>query len=283
MGRFMEKNLPLTSLCRTKDDVARLVQARSYDSLVCGSDQVWMKDDYVGFDATYYLDVVGSTATRRISYAPSCGSMSSYGEHAEVVKRLLSRFNAISVRDRHTMQLLASLGITGTTLVIDPTLLADFTPLLQRRRIPSDYLAVVGPTDDAACKFIRSIADRLGLPIVALGTRCRVADHQKRFVHAGEWVTYLSAASFVVTSLFHGAALAIRFRKPFVALDTGGRGFKLVEFLARFGLEERFRRPAGYTVEAQLLTMQYDSCEREIAAAIAGSVDYLNSALHDRS
>lgn len=283
MRRFMTRQLPLTPVCTTRQEVAALVQNRRYDRLVCGSDQVWMKDDYLRFDPTYYLDVNGSTSTRCISYAPSCGSMRSYGEDGPEVKRLLSRFHAVSARDQKTIDILNSVGITDVTHVVDPTLLADFRPLTGDRPLSEDHVAVVGPMDPASARFARCVADQLRCPLVALGTRCPTADREKRFIHAGEWVRDVSRARLVLTSLFHGAALSIRFRKPFIALDAGGRGFKLVDLLTRFGLEDRFLQrgeDGRYSHPPRLLDMSYEGAEGRLKSSVEHSMAYLRAALH---
>jgi hypothetical protein len=258
------------------------LRTRRYDSLVCGSDQIWMMDDRIGFDRTYYLDFGSDLPTRRVSYAPSCGNMTSYGQYSSEVARIFSAFHAISARDENTLRLLASVGVSQAAHVVDPTFLADFDPITEKSPMSGDYLAVAGPVNAAASQFIKQIAVQLKLPIVAAGTRCPTADVEKRYVDAGEWATCIKNARFVVTSLFHGTALSIRFRKPFIAIDAGGRGFKLTDLLNRFALDGRFvARDAsgGYPMRDELLDMDYRSAEGRISQDVATSLDYLRTAL----
>lgn len=282
MRRFMEANLPLTPILRSTQEVADYVNTRRFDCVVCGSDQIWMMDSFLGLDRTYYLDVGDATKTRRVSYAASCGSMHSYGEHGEEVKQLLSRFHGISVRDENTLRILCSLGITQVTHVVDPTLLADFQTFVTRPRVAGDYIAVAGDMDAMACRLVRNIADRLKVEVVAIGTRCSTADREKRFVNPGEWASYLANARFVVTSLFHGTALAIRFHKPFIALGTAGRAFKVVDLLKRFGLERRWLEnnpEGGYLLRPDLLELDYSAVEKRLCHSVNTSLEYLRGAL----
>jgi hypothetical protein len=282
MRRFVADHLPLTPTFTRHEEVVEYLRRRRYDCVVCGSDQIWMMDDRIGFDSTYYLDFGNDLPTRRVSYAPSCGNMESYGQYSGQVGRLFSAFHSISARDENTLRLLASVGISGATHVVDPTFLADFDSITQPWRIEGDYLAVVGPVDSAACSFIREIAAQLKLPVVAAGTHCSTADCQRRFVHAGEWASCIKNARFVVTSLFHGSALSIRFRKPFIAIDAGGRGFKLTDLLNRFALVKRFvARDANgnYPLHDELLEIDYSDAETRISQATAVSLDYLRGAV----
>jgi hypothetical protein len=282
MRRFMSRNLPLTPTFTTHDQVLEFLRSRRYDCLVCGSDQIWMMDDRIGFDRTYYLDFGKDVPTRRVSYAPSCGNMTSYGSYSAEVGRIFSAFHAISARDENTLRLLESVGVRGAAHVVDPTLLADFDSITQKAAISGDYLAVVGPVNAAACQFIKQIAAQLKLPVVAAGTHCPAADVEKRYVDAGEWASCIRNARFVVTSLFHGSALSIAFRRPFIAIDAGGRGFKLADLLNRFALADQFVQSGAdgsYSMREGLLETDYKNAEGRISQAVAASLNYLRTAL----
>lgn len=282
MRRFMSANLPLSRTFDSRQGVSEYVARRGFDCLICGSDQIWLKDDRRSFDSTYYLDVTCGLPIRRIAYAPSCGNMDGYGRHTEDVRLLLNGFHAVSARDQRTIRILSSCGVQCVAHVVDPTLLADFEPLAKRVSEAGAYVAVTGPLDAAACRFAREVGDLLGLPLIAVGTRCATADRQKRFVNAGEWLSYVGNASYVITTLFHGAACSIRLRRPFAALDAGGRGFKLSELLDRFGLGARFlRRKPGesYPCTADILSLDYGPVEERLAAETEASMEFLRAAL----
>lgn len=279
---FIKTNFPLTPTFRTHVDVTKYVVNKGlYDYLICGSDQIWLKDRFLGFDSTYFLDFDDSAATRRVSYAPSCGNMIDFGEHSAEVARLLSKFRAISVRDKNTMSILNSLGITNATLVADPTLLANFDSVIKPLQTNRQYLVVAGETDSVSCVFIKKIARQLNLDIIAL-SRCAAADIEKRFISPLEWARYIAGAKYVVTSLFHATALAIKFRKPFVALGTQGRSFKIIDMLERFGLEERYCRPqrGRYELTPELLELNYGNANKAISELSKISIEFLRGALY---
>ncbi len=149
LRRFVKSHMPLTDAYRSREQVERHVASSNYDALICGSDQVWMVDNHLGFDRTYFLDVCGTDGPRRISYAPSCGNIESFGKDTPKIRELLLLFHSISARDRATIRILATLGIDHVVNVIDPTLLADFGPLVRRPIVEQPYIAVAGPLNAA--------------------------------------------------------------------------------------------------------------------------------------
>lgn len=280
--RFVKSNLPLTPTFRTIEQIAKWVDTKRYDFLVCGSDQIWLKDDYVGFDRAYYLDFGDSSVTRRVAYGPSCAYMRDYGEHADEARRLLSRFHAVSARDENTLRLLTALGIANVSHVVDPTFLADFDAFMKPPGMKGNYLLVVGRMDRSACDVIRGLGERLKTPVVALA-RCPVADVRKRFITPDEWVGYIAHARYVVTSLFHGTALAVKFRRPFISFGSGrSRRLKILDLLQRFDLQSRFLEPAqdSWGLLSELLDLDYTHADRLISEAVDSSLKYLRAALN---
>lgn len=90
------------------------------DMLVVGSDQVWHCGDW-GDPRPYLLE--GAPSIPAISYAASFGMAGLPHEFTELYKRGLSRFNAISCREREGVDICRDLGFDATH-VADPTLLA---------------------------------------------------------------------------------------------------------------------------------------------------------------
>jgi len=271
----------MSRLAKTPEHVDAMLSEGRYDRLVCGSDQVWLINGNLPFDRTYFLGVGQGVSLRRVSYAPSAGNIESYGADSERVRELVHQLNAVSVRDQNTLKLINDLGVNGVQRVVDPSLLADFTPMIGPRPYDRDYIAVVGGTNPATERLVRATADRRKLAVVAVGTQCSSADTEKRFVDAGDWVTWLAHARGVITSLFHGAAVSIALRRPFLAIDAGGRAFKLTDLLDRFGLGDNFLsvRDAEYPVDDRWLDMNYDQVETVIQVDVKSSREFLRGAL----
>ena len=281
MNRFMLNNLPLSPTVRSAEEADKLIDTGRYDRLVCGSDQVWLKDPYLGFDRVFFLGVGETADVRRFSYAPSCGNLESYGEDTETARRLIGNLDAISVRDANTMAIVNSLGFSDVPRVVDPSLLADFDPLIGPKPFSHDYIVVTGRLNSAGEKMIRQYADLAKLKVVAAGTQCSTADINKKYTHAGEWVNLIKHAKLVITSLFHGAAVSVNLRKPFIAVDAAGRAFKLTDLLGRFSMTERFVpiENGEYPINPDLMDIDYSAAEPLLQADIASSRAYLKGAL----
>ena len=78
------------------------------DYFVAGSDQIWNPIP-ADFDWAYYLPFVHDK--KKIAYAPSLGQLSTTGtiEQEEKIKRLVNKFDALSVRENASLKKLHKL------------------------------------------------------------------------------------------------------------------------------------------------------------------------------
>lgn len=286
MDSFVSRNIPLSpKVLNSPDEVDAYIGSQSYDALITGSDQVWMIFDHASVDRPYFLGVTAGKDVRRLSYAPSAGSMTSFGPYSPEVAPFLQVFDAISVRDGNTKTAVTELGIGPITRVVDPTLIADFKPLL-RSNAPSagtGDIIVVGKMDAAAERYIRLAAQSLGARVRAVGTRTSAADRQVPFASPADWLNAIGQARLVITSLFHGAAVSMALRRPFVALDCGGRAFKLTDLCAHFGISDRIllrRGQEDYAQDQGLLDLDYSELGPRIDKEAADSLSFLERAIN---
>lgn len=91
------------------------------DCLLVGSDQVWRCGDWA-HPSAYLLE--GAPKVKAISYAASFGMKEIPAEYLGLYARGLSRFDAISCREREGVEICRRLGFPATH-VADPTLLAE--------------------------------------------------------------------------------------------------------------------------------------------------------------
>lgn len=283
--RFVRRAIPLSrERFTTHEGVDAYVRAQGFRALLTGSDQVWFRNDFVGFDRTYFLDLGDPQVTDRVSYAPSCGPITDLGPDTEQGRRILATYKAVSVRDANTLALARSLGRADAVEVLDPTLVGDLSPLIGRRPMAEPYMLVTGGMTDEAYALLQEIATKSGLKVIEIGRSCRFADKLHPFVDPQEWVNHIAHASLVASSLFHGCAVAIAFKRPFLALDTAGRGFKLMDMLGRLGLEDRFvpsDRLRMSEMPSDLVTLDYARVNPMIDAKREISINFLRNALLD--
>jgi hypothetical protein len=236
--KFMIANLPLSPRFHKKSQIESFLHNYQIDALICGSDQVWLTEHPRKYDPVYFLDFA-IPEMKKIAYAPSVGYITSFAENKKTVKEALSQFDAISARDGNTEKALSELGFENIPIVMDPTLLVDFSELLVKREFSEDYIVVCGPITDKEDEYLKALSEFSGYKIIAIGTKSKSAHYQKKYVNQGEWLNYIAHSKLVVTTLFHGVMIAVNLGKPFVAIESGSRSFKLRDILSRLDLKDR--------------------------------------------
>lgn len=224
------------------------------DLLICGSDQVWRDSLKIKNVAGWFLQF-GNEKTRRISYAASVGRTIANSER-EIFSRYLSKFNAISVREKATCEFCRQIGYDNTKLVCDPTLLLTGDYYKEIFEIPGCvdknpyiffYTLNILSKDEIAWDVIDKQRKRRKLAIKAVASS---GYYQARSIIPGvenilatipEWMTLILNAKYVVTTSFHGVVFSILFHKPFIAISLKGKysdaNNRIRDLLTELGLE----------------------------------------------
>lgn len=286
MRDFVGQHLPLSKRVKSGSDMSMLCKQRGYGAVIAGSDQVWdQKPKSIrGWAPEYLLDFVPDDI-RKVAYAPSAGSMTSFESHAAEAARLLKRFHALSARDKNTLQLIEQTsGRSDAAYVLDPTFLPDFSKYAKAASRSKPYLLLYAEVPASLTRCVESVADSLGLEIVNIGYRFAGRSSPHIGASPAEWLGYFSKASFVITSFFHGTIFSILNRRPFITLRQSIRSIKVTDLLTRLGLEDR---ALDITLEGDelkkrseaLLTLDYTKPEAAIASSRDLSMRYLADAL----
>lgn len=152
------------------------------DCYIAGSDQIWNTKGDTGKDPAFYLNF-GSFAIKRISYAASFGISEIEESFKPQLKKYLSTFNAISVREKTGLDILTDLGYKEAIQVCDPVFLLskeDWLKIASLSLVKGDYILVYDFFQDD--KSIRDMAKNLAkvrdCRIVAVndGGKCKYAD-----------------------------------------------------------------------------------------------------------
>lgn len=250
---------------------------RNYDTAVdlhvIGSDEVFncvQANTNVGFSR----DLFGHTsrATRLISYAASFGNttlsrIEEYGIRSSLAEDL-QRFDAISVRDQNSAEIIEQLTGTIPAIHVDPVL--AYAELLSEPAVPQGrmyakkYVLLYGYPGRISSEenaSVKNYARGIGADVLCFGGVQEAAD---RFIDCSpfELLAYFRDAEAVITDTFHGAILAIINSVPFASLvrrsigNSYGNEQKLLHLLDTFGVKERqLSDPAGL---AQLLAQPLD-------------------------
>ncbi|MCM1046658.1 MAG: polysaccharide pyruvyl transferase family protein [Candidatus Gastranaerophilales bacterium] len=261
----------------------RTIDSTQADLYLYGSDTLWnFEGEFFKASSRFFLgqDVKRPKAT----YAVSAGSTSQEDfEAVEGIAEAIRDFQAVSVRDEHTLQLAQSVsGRQDIVKALDPTMLlepADYEALIQEKPA-GDYLFVYyfGRMSEELYHQMENFARERGLRIIRMGTP------DKRFStnitnDPSSFLTYFAGAQYVVTNTFHGCVFSILFNKQFV---TDGYGKKKVQDLI-----ESFRLSGQYLNQASDLDrllderIDYEAVNREIEVRRQESLDYLYRVVGD--
>ncbi|WP_297209428.1 polysaccharide pyruvyl transferase family protein [uncultured Flavonifractor sp.] len=261
----------------------------AYDVYVAGSDQIW--NPYIfqdkQFDPAFLLDFPG--AGRRIAYAPSLGVPRLPEDKAEELRRFLTPYSALSVREKRGQVLLQEAAGRQARVVLDPTLLltgAEWGALAAPSRRKGPYLLCYFVSDPGeAAPYALSLAQKTGWPIVQLaGVRQKITPQAEVVFDAGprEFLALFRDAAAVVTNSFHGAAFSLQFQKDFfTSMSPKERReptfSRIYSLLSRLGCADRI---IGLDTTAQVEAhMDYAQVYAHLETARADSLAYLKAAL----
>lgn len=196
------------------------------DVYITGSDQVW-NTHCPDFDMAYFLPF--AKGSRMVSYAPSMCKAPKQGYIAEI-KMCLSLFDAVSVREQSSSDLVEDLIGRPPQIVLDPTLLLSRDewdqfvkpePLVQ-----GDYLFFYTPyMKDDVIDVVKYISKELNLNIVISNFIDYKLLYDKSFTHrlsTGPWdfLNLIKNARIVCSSSFHSIIFSVLYDVPFCAINA---------------------------------------------------------------
>lgn len=282
MKRFVHSRLKLShKVYYTRAGLQELRQR--YSLVVCGSDEVWNVKSIRKFDPTYFLDFLDGDV-RKVSYAASFGRASTLGNHRETAQKLVEQFDAISVRDRNSLQVLDRECGKQATKVLDPTFLGDFSKIMAVPQLEK-YALVYGRLTKPQKDYVKAVAIQEGLTVVSIGYPCETAD--KNFLSIGpeEWLGYFARANYIFTDFYHGVIFSIIFQKPFVFFGRKDKVNKTNDLLKDLDLENRIlsQQTALAASPKPLPEIDYQAVYQRLEKSIQISQHYLAEALNGQN
>lgn len=242
---FISHKIKSSPLLFCHKHLLSLVKRRQYDAFLVGSDQVW-REEYSPRIETFFLDFLANNDCRkRIAYAASFGLEQDYisEEKLPLCKRLLQRFDAVSVREDGGLRIAREeFGRKDAIKVLDPTLLLnseDYLRLIKpkdRNRGEAYVAAYILDDNEDKRKIVDSVSKARGKDVRTMSASFIGRDMST----ISQWLANIAFADFVVTDSFHGCVFSIIFRKLFIAIGNKRRGLdRFTSLLNEFGLSNR--------------------------------------------
>ena len=225
------------------------------DTVMVGSDQFYYFPLYHSCSDIFSLDFVDSSK-RKVAYAASWARNTIEGSEKEKqdLAFYLSRFDAVSVREKNGVRLVKETFDIDSDFVLDPVFLCgddEYKKLAYKseKKVDEPYIFsyIVDPNEEKA-SFLKEISNKLKMKTVAVAgaeyTYEKVSDMwtfpTERDVSLEDWLKLLKEADYVVTDSFHGVSLCILFQKQFLAVNNEYRGDARFEsILESLDLRER--------------------------------------------
>lgn len=255
------------------------------DAYITGSDQVWNCDHTNGFDPAYFLEFAPETAIK-LSYAASIGKNHIAPEFIEKYKKSLESFDAISIREESTKELVSTLTTLPVNVVLDPTLLLDKDAYDEIKSFPDPgekyILVYMMEHNKELIQFADKLSVALGRPII----QRRPFKHFKNELKScftctpGEFLGLIEHADYVITNSFHGTVFSLIYQKPFVSMLHSDTGARTADLLKSLGEEQHLL----YSVDEFRDMKQFEikdpeRLEKNIQDLRTTSLKYLQDAL----
>lgn len=258
------------------------IDINQYDAFIVGSDQVWRPlYNWGNIDKMFLSFIPKESDLKRISYAASFGTSEweFTPEQTAVCTKLLSRFDAVSVREQEGIDLCREfLKRNDAVCVLDPTLLHD-------KAVYENLCKEVPAIDkNTLCAYILDLSDDirqrleniatekgLNLKIVSADNNCTLT--------VPEWIAMFRDAECIVTDSFHGTAFSIIFNKEFYSIANIGRGrSRFISLLSQFDLTSRLYNSID-EIRLNNDVINWDSVNEKRNTLIQDSINFITSNL----
>lgn len=246
-----------------------------------GSDQLW--NVTTTMKPAFFLDF-GNQDTIRASYAVSMGSCHIPESYQKSMQQLLSRFNAISVRELDSKTKLEALLNRKDFIKVhlDPVFLLsreDWSEFAAAKKIKGKYILCYPMAGHPLMKqALKKLKKLTGYRIVTIKsevfTRIK-GDTAIKDASPEEFVFLIQNAEYVLTTSFHGTAFSIIFNVKFFPF-LGNAPLRITSLLKSLGLENRIVKSTG---DINTREIDYTCANTVIQGEKASASSYLSGLL----
>jgi hypothetical protein len=264
---------------------------RHYDAYIFGSDQIWRYNRYniyTGYDATYWGRYPENSSALKIAYAASMGVTPKGADSDGFIARHLPNFQAISVREKSLMKLIAPLTGQPVYQVLDPAFLLDRNEwskiASEKVELPERFVLLYNLNKSAVARQLaEGVAARMGCEVLEVNNEVAPLNLPKgHFNTAGpaEFLTLLGRASYVISTSFHGVVFSLIFRKEFQALGLGDNAARVTDLLAELNIKGRYAASGEENLEPDLTQrIDFDLVHLKLDRLRKQSIDFLTTSL----
>lgn len=206
------------------------------DVFLCGSDQIW-NPQHTHYDPVMELEFAKRNGKPCYSYAASIGQDILKEKDIEFLKKYVSDFNRISVREETAKDILINeIGLQKVERHIDPTLLLSQEQWRElssdaHRKIKGKYILFYPlANNEIAEQILVKLKEKYKLPVVAMSRKIKkseIVDVQLRHFSPEDFVALIDHAEYVVTNSFHGCVFSLILEKKLISYKNKQRNTRL--------------------------------------------------------
>lgn len=277
---FRKKYCQLSRPCSEVKDAVSL----NYDTVVCGSDQIWNPTITDGVNPIYYGHING--VKKRISFAASIGKKRLDEHDEQKVTQLVKKIDYCSLREEDSAQYIFELSGCSTTCVCDPVFLldkSDYEKLIKKQIFKEPYVLLYSIVSDKNMLDIaKKYANQNNLRLIEICADKNRHCYHKQLTALGpqEFLSCFKYAEVIFTNSFHGTAFSIIFEKKFHIVDNKQGGTRILNLLDKAGLQERLicvgeqlaQQPIDYRCVHDNLYLYIEKSKHFLSHALAAKV-----------
>ena len=278
--RFRKEYCKISSSCSNVHDIIK----QNYETVVCGSDQIWNPAITGGVNSIYYGDIDG--VEKRIAYAASIGKERLCETDEQSVKQLVKKIDYCSLREESSVAYIRKLSGKDVSCVCDPVFLLtkyDYECIASKRIISRPYVLLYSVIPNSKMLSIaQKYADENNLKLVEICAGKNRHHSHTQFASLGpqEFLSCIRYAEVVFTNSFHGTAFSIILEKEFYAVDNKNGGSRIVNLLSKAGLDRRLI--SEYNDIDDNVSIEYGNVQNKMQSYVEASKEFLANALATR-
>lgn len=248
-GKFISKYIPLSeNQYKNLDELNKNVPKADY--YFAGSDQIWNCEELLnGKDDSFFL-TFAPKGSRKVSYAASLAMSEVPDSQTDRYRKLISDFDAVSIREKDGVKAVQDLGIENVINVLDPVFLLDndgwdYIVSQSEFKPKEKYILVYGfKRQKNLYKYARELSQKLNVKVYAINNNIEdyFLDIDKYFWNASPetFVKLIKNSEAVVTNSFHGLSFSIIYNKPFHLFSRKGKAnSRMLNLLSDLNLSDR--------------------------------------------
>lgn len=283
---FLDKYIRLSKISfSTSQDAEGLFD--EFDLYCTGSDQVWNSHWNEGVDKALYLDFAPK-GKLCFSYAASIGLDFLPESEIEMTRRLLEKYEFISVREKSGIKIVKQMA-RECTQVLDPTLLYGkdkWNEIASNRFRKEKYVLTYNLHHDPEIdKYAHALAKEHHLKVFNISYNWHDVVRKGKLIWCPpveEFLGLIRDAQYVIADSFHALAFSVIFEKQFISICPEIASSRITSLLESLGLMDRLEYKFTNTNNIKKL-IDYGNVQERLNAERMKSESFIDMVLHCRT